>query len=132
VEITEDVISQGVVMVSILSGFAFFIAAEIALRDGTPEHMERVALWFFGTGLVLFFTAALGIIFFANDGNKSIQQQYGIVFLFFLVVSVCAFVVSLHQLLRAKMSPASYVALVILMVAVLFLIAMAVIVTLIT
>ena len=131
-EINADVISQGIVLVSVLAGFAFFIAADIALRDGMPKPMEHVALFFFTTGLVLIFTASIGVIYFANDANKPIQRQYGMVFLLFLVLSVCAFIFSLHQLLHAKMSSATYSALLILMIATLFLIVVAVFVTLIT
>ena len=131
-EINADVISQGIVLVSILAGFAFFIAADIALRDRTTKPMEHVALFFFATGLVLVFTASIGVIYYANAANKPIQRQYGMVFLLFLVLSICAFIASLHQLLREKMSSATYGALLILMIATLFLIAVAVFATLIT
>jgi hypothetical protein len=81
VEVNDQVVSQGIVFASIMAGFAFVIAAEIALREPIPKELEFPAFSFLGTGLFGIVAAAAGVFYFGTAQDAAQQSKLGIVFL---------------------------------------------------
>jgi len=102
--VNSDVVSQGIVLLSVLSGFAFVIAAEVALRDPFPEDMQRVAYLFFATGLYCVLTVALGVLYFVQGMGPGWTQGLSFAFAVSFPGSVLVFVLSLVHLFRLRFS----------------------------
>ena len=100
----SEVISQGIVLLGVLAGFAFVIAAEIVLRDPKPEKLERIASNFFMVGLVSLVTVEVGIVYLALAGQPEKQESPARIFVFGLAACGVIFVLALLSLFHARFS----------------------------
>jgi hypothetical protein len=109
VEVNDQVVSQGIVFATVVAGFAFVIAAEIALREPLPKELAESAINFLATGLMGIVTAATGVLYFGNawgtaqradSGNGLFELGNG--FLLFMAATGLAFLVSIISLFRRR------------------------------
>jgi predicted membrane channel-forming protein YqfA (hemolysin III family) len=97
---TDDAINQGIVLAGVLTGFAFVIAAELALREVRVKQSERLAYGFFLVGLSCLTAVAVGILYFANEPGTNDQRLLSIVFFILLTLGALIFLYTMAELIR--------------------------------
>lgn len=100
VEINDQVVSQGIVLLSVLTGFAFVISADIALREQNPNKIHNVAFLFFGVGMISLIGVTSGIVYFATSNNPKRQEEASGYFLILLLATGLIFLLALIALFR--------------------------------
>lgn len=103
-QVTPDVVSQGIVFSTILAGFCFVIATEIALREPVPETLGELAAIFFAVGITAMMGAGFGIIYFADVGNPKHQNYIASIYLLTLALISLMFVIALGFLFYKRFS----------------------------
>ena len=104
--VNSDVVNQGIVLASILAGFAFVIAAEIALREPVPQTLRDVSLSFVVTGMLCLTAVAFGILYFAIENNQRGRDNVGYEFILFLSAAGLSFILALSNLFFKRFAKA--------------------------
>lgn len=101
-EITEDVISQGIVVISILAGFSFAISAELLMRRSLPKVTEKIAAMFAIGGLASIVTALIGIMYFGSPHLPAQRGDSASTFLALLLGSISWFIYTFLYLVTER------------------------------
>src|SRR5688572_21172821 len=98
---TNDFIGQGIVIASILAGFAFTITAQIALGGDRESGVLRSALLFIGAGVCSLVGVVSGLLYHLGNTN-SIREFFALLMRSVLAISLLCFVDGLRNLLEAN------------------------------
>ncbi len=90
--ISNEAITQGTVLASILAGFALAAAIQLSLRE--REDQRFTGLLFFISGGLCIVGVWIAIFFFSQEGNAEAQQQLNDDFYTVLTLAIVAFVFS--------------------------------------
>ena len=70
-EAISPAIGHAMVLASILAGFAFSIAAQIALGQDRTREQQRIAQYFFQAGVLSLTTIVIGILLFVHQDDPA-------------------------------------------------------------
>jgi hypothetical protein len=91
--INDEAVRQGVVLATILTGFAFAIAAQIVLGEDKSMASDILASGFLLAGLYSLGAVIVAIVYFAYTGNSVAQRNLSGGFFGLLSLAILAFIV---------------------------------------
>jgi cytochrome bd-type quinol oxidase subunit 2 len=89
--VTTDVINQGIVLASILAGFAFSITAQVIMGEDKSKNAQRLSYQLLGVGLVCLFAVVIGIVYLASVDDAADHRVRGYAFLGSLGIAIFVF-----------------------------------------
>jgi hypothetical protein len=98
-DFNDNVISQGIVLASILAGFGLATTAQIALSSGQSEKRKSIAHLFIASSLFSVTAAILGMIAMGLETDTNQFHVSVLVYVVCLVLSLLGFVYGIDALI---------------------------------